>query len=97
MWSLLSSAVNYLLRGLLSGGVVKFVVFTAIYLLLGVLGSMALALLGILDFTGIGTLFGDLPDGLLFFLGVFRLDVGIPMILAAMAARFAIRRLPVIG
>lgn len=41
--------------------------------------------------------FGGIPAGVLYFLDPFRLDLGIPMILAAYAIRFIIRRIPVIG
>lgn len=45
----------------------------------------------------LGTLWSQLPDGFFYYFGVFRLDFGIPAMLAAMVVRFGIRRLPIVG
>lgn len=46
---------------------------------------------------GLSQSFSGLSSGALYFIGLTRLDVGIPMIFSAYATGFAIRRLPVIG
>jgi hypothetical protein len=97
MWSFITSGINYLMRGFLNASAVKFVVVSAVAYLIAGLTSLVSSFAQLVNFGSIGQLFGQLPDGLLFFLSIFRLDVGVPMILAAWAARFAIRRIPVIG
>lgn len=97
IWSFFSSVVNGALNFIFRLGIIKFVVFGALSLVLGPL--MAL-IMGLVDATGLANiqgLFDALPNDVLFYLVVFRLDVGIPMLIAAMLVKFFIRRLPVVG
>lgn len=78
--------------------VVKFMVFTALYVLIAFLVPYAVGYLA--PFIGGGSLsnaFAFLPAGAWFFIDFFRLDYGIPLLISAFVARFLIRRLPVIG
>lgn len=98
MWSLITSALRYLFNLVFRVSAIKFAVFTAVYWLITALWDLAKSLLGEMDwFTGLPTLIASLPSGFLFYLQLFRLDVGLPMIVAAMVIRFGIRRLPIIG
>ena len=38
-----------------------------------------------------------LPAGIWYFLDLFKIDVGLPIVLSAWATRFVIRRIPIIG
>lgn len=97
MFGLLRSAINYLLQFLLQGGIVKFVLFSGLYFVITVLGGALKSKLSDLGLDGIGSMFSGLPSDVLFFMGVFRLEIGLPMIIAAYVLRFAIRRIPIIG
>ncbi|PHK28011.1 hypothetical protein VF14_35400 [Nostoc linckia z18] len=97
MFAILRSAINYLLDFLLKGSIIKFGVFTAIYYIVSELGSLAMNKIDKSGLSSIGSLVSGLPSDVLFFLGVFRVEVGLPMIIAAFVVRFAIRRLPIIG
>lgn len=91
--SVVAKALNFIFR--LS--VIKFVVFGALSLVLAPL--MAL-LMGLVEATGVGelqALFDMLPEGLMYFLVVFRFDFGLPVLIGAMFVKFFIRRLPVVG
>lgn len=97
MFAILRSAINYLLDFLLKGSISKFGVFTAIYYIVSELGSLVMSKIDKSNLTNISSLVSGLPSDVLFFLGVFRVEVGLPMIIAAFVVRFAIRRLPIIG
>lgn len=97
MFAILRSAINYLLDFLLKGSIIKFGVFTAIYYIVSELGSLVMSKIDKSNLTNISSLVSGLPSDVLFFLGVFRVEVGLPMIIAAFVVRFAIRRLPIIG
>jgi hypothetical protein len=45
----------------------------------------------------LGSAIGSLPSGALYFIGLLKLNVGLPLIFSAYATGFAIRRIPVIG
>lgn len=93
MISLFGSLLSWVFR--LS--IIKFVVFGALALLLAPLMQL---LLGLVDTSGINeipSLVSALPADLRFYLGVFKFDVGLPIIVAAVLVKFFIRRLPVVG
>lgn len=97
IWSFFSSVVASALNFIFRLSLIKFVVFGALSLLLAPL--MAL-IMGLVDATGLANiqgLFDALPSSILFYLVVFRVDVGFPMLMAAMLVKFFIRRLPVVG
>lgn len=77
--------------------VIKFVVLTV---LATVVTELMSYVMGKFDFSPISSLqstLGGIPSGVLFFLGLFRFDVGLPLMFGAMLTKFLIRRLPVIG
>jgi hypothetical protein len=78
--------------------VVKFVVFTAVFALVGLLSPIAIGYLGShLSTSSLGNSFAGLSPGVWFFLDAFQLPYGVPLLISAWVARFLIRRLPVIG
>lgn len=89
----LSFAFNWVFR--LS--IIKFVVFGALALVLAPLMELLMGLVGSTGLNGIPSLISALPADLRFYLGVFRLDVGLPLIVAAVLVKFFIRRLPIVG
>lgn len=82
---------------------IRAIVFKAVlYISLFVFCSEAAPYLGTwlysrLEVSAVGSAFAQLPPAMLYFFGLFKLDVGLPMIGAAWLGRFAIRRLPIIG
>jgi hypothetical protein len=97
MFGLLRSAVNYALSFVMQGSIIKFFLFTGLYYIVSELGSLLTQKIDKTGLTSIGSLVSGLPADVLFFMSVFRLEVGLPMIIAAFVVRFAIRRLPIIG
>jgi hypothetical protein len=97
MFGILRSALNYFLQTILKGSIIKFVIFTALYYVVTELTNVAIKMIDTSGMNSIGSLITGLPADVLFFLGVFRLEVGLPMIIAAFVIRFGIRRLPIIG
>jgi hypothetical protein len=97
MFGILVSAFNVIVGFVLRGVVVKFLILTAIYYVVTWIAESVLTQLDISSLTGLQTIINSLPDGLLYFMGVFRFDVGLPLILGAMLTAFIIRRLPIIG
>ena len=78
--------------------VLKFVIFGALFALLSVLGPMLVSLAApFVSSSSLASSFGNLPAGVGWMFNAFALDVGLPLLISAKVARFAVRRLPVIG
>ena len=78
--------------------VVKFIVFSAVFALVGIVVPFAVGYL--LPYIGVGSLtaaFAGLDAGVWFFLDAFQLGYGLPLLISATVSRFLIRRLPLIG
>lgn len=87
-----------LLTWVLREVVVKFLVFTALFVLLAFLVPKAIAFVS--PWIGTGSLssaFSGLGGGVWFFLDFFQLAYGVPLMISAWVTRFVIRRLPLIG
>jgi hypothetical protein len=97
MFAILVSAFNTALGWLVRGVVIKFVILTALYYVVTWIADAVLSRLDISSLTNLQSTLGGLPEGILFFCGLFRVDVGLPLILGAMLTKFLIRRLPIIG
>ena len=94
MYLVLIAAFQWLIRTVL----VKVIAFTAVFGLVVAIAPVAIAHLApYLGTTGLNSAFSGLPNGVSYFLGLFRLDYGIPLLISATVSRFLIRRLPVIG
>jgi len=78
--------------------IVKFVIFTAVFALVIFLVPFAVGYLSnFISTTAFTSAFSGLPAGIWYFCDLFRLDYGVPLLIAAYVSRFLIRRLPVIG
>ena len=97
MFGILVSAANYLLGWLVRGVVVKFVILGAIYYVVTWIAEEVLTQLDISPLTGLQTVVDAIPTEIIWFMGLFRFDVGLPLMLGAMLTAFVIRRLPIIG
>lgn len=82
----------------LSDAVMAFLVLSALYALLVALVPILMSYLtGYLNLGSLNSLLGQIPDGVYWGFYFFRLDVGLPAMIAASVTRFLIRRLPVVG
>lgn len=97
VFGILRSAINYLLDFVLKGSIIKFVLFSGLYYVVSELGSLVMSKIDKSGLSSISSLVTGLPQDVLYFMGVFRLEVGLPMIIAAFVIRFGIRRIPIIG
>ena len=97
MFGIVLSALNAILGWIFRGVVIKFVILTALYYVITFIVSEVLSLLDISPVQNLETSINSLGASILFFMGVFKLEVGIPLILGAMLTAFMIRRLPFIG
>ena len=97
MFGIVLSALNAVLGCIFRGVVIKFVGLTFLYYVVTWIANSVLTKLDISPLTNMESNINSLSSGILFFLGYFRFDVGIPMLLSAMLVGFLIRRLPIIG
>jgi hypothetical protein len=88
------AAVSWIFRAV----VIKFVLFTALFLLLAFLAPKLVELITPwISTSSLSSAFGGLGSGVWFFLDFFQLSFGVPLLLSAYVTRFLIRRIPVIG
>ena len=97
MFGIVLSALNAILGWIFRGVVIKFVILTALYYVITFIVSEVLSVLDISPVQSLEASINSLGASILFFMGVFKLEVGIPLILGAMLTAFIIRRLPFIG
>ena len=95
MFGILVSALNVALAFIFRSILVKFVVYFALFFIttefIQVIGSMlptGAALSGSL---------AGIPSAVWYFLDLFNVSLGLPMLLSAWVTRFIIRRIPIIG
>ncbi|MBI6486509.1 DUF2523 domain-containing protein [Proteus mirabilis] len=95
MWGLLSSAFNGTFAILLRELTIKFVVFTALTVLIASIMNV------VIDFmpseTNIVELFELLPDSAWYFINLAELPLAIQIIFTAIATRFIFGMIPVVG
>lgn len=95
MFGILVSALNTVLGFLLKEATMKALLFMGfgyvISLLVGYLGDL------LPDMNQLKAAFGSIPGSIWFFMDLMAFTVGFPMVVAAVATRFLIRRMPVIG
>ncbi|EMO0862287.1 DUF2523 domain-containing protein [Escherichia coli] len=95
MFGILVSAFNSVLSYLLRTVVIKFAVFSALFLVVKELMGAITDLLP--KSSNLQSLFDALPDASWYFLNLFQVPFGISLVISALFTRFIIRRLPVIG
>lgn len=96
MFALLMSAIWTTVAWVLRVIVIKAVLYIALFTFVSEAVGYLLSKVSV-QTAGIGSAFAQLSPGMIYFLTVFKLDVGLPMVAAAMLTRFTIRRLPIIG
>jgi len=95
---LLVPFIASLLTWLLRDVVVKFVVFSAIFALVGFFVPRVVVLLGnFINPGGLSSAFSSIDSSVWYVLRFFSLDFGVPLVISAFISRFLIRRLPIIG
>ncbi|MIE73196.1 DUF2523 domain-containing protein [Salmonella enterica subsp. diarizonae] len=92
---LLIAALGEILAFVFRQIVVKFILFTVMYLLLTQLAPLVTSYLP--NGANVSSLFNSLPSAVLWFLNISAFDVTFPMIIVAYFTRFFIRRIPFIG
>ncbi|HAV8295218.1 TPA: DUF2523 domain-containing protein [Escherichia coli] len=92
MWAILLAAVNTAIAFVFRTVVIKFVLFTAVYLFISEIIPLVISRLP--SAGNISDLFSRLPSGVLWLLHVFSVDVVLPVVVSAMFTRFFIRRIP---
>lgn len=92
MFAIFIAAINTALGFIFRTALIKFVVFSSIYIL--VIEVLPLIISHLPDGANISDLFLRLPSSVLWFLNLMSFDVVFPMIISAMFTRFFIRRIP---
>lgn len=92
MFAIFIAAINTALGFIFRTALIKFVMFSAIYIM--VVEVLPLIVTHLPDGSSISSLFSDLPSSVLWFLNLMSFDVVLPMMVSAMFTRFFIRRIP---
>ena len=95
MFGIVLSALNVILAFVVRSIIVKFAVFFALFFVTTEFMAVISTMLPNAD--QLGAAFGGIPAGVWYFLNLFNVKAGIPLLLSAYVTRFTIRRLPVIG
>ena len=95
MFGIVLSALNAALGFVFRGVIVKFaVMFAAWFVAVELIDALIPYIPGALS---LSSSLSALPPTLWYFLDLMKLDVGIPLVLAALTTRFLIRRIPFVG
>jgi len=95
MFGIVLSALNVVLGFLIRSILVKFVVYFALFFVVTEFISILSPLLPSGD--ALSSSLGGIPGAVWYFLDLFNVTAGIPILLSAWVMRFIIRRIPVIG
>lgn len=95
MWLLLLAAVNTALSFIFRSVLIKFVIFFALFFVVTEFVALLVPLLP--NGAGVSGALGGIPSNVWYFLDLFNVSAGIPILLSAYVTRFVIRRIPVIG
>lgn len=95
MFGIFLSALNVFLGFLLRSVLVKFATFFALFFITTEFISLLSGLLP--DSSALGGALGGIPGDVWYFLDLFNVSYGIPLLLSAWSLRFIIRRIPVVG
>ena len=91
---IITLALAWFLRSALLKATLLGILFAAVAMLVPKIISHIAPFIGT---AALNNAFANIPPGVWFFIDVLRLDVGLPLVIAAFIARFLIRRIPVIG
>ena len=95
MFGILLSAINASLAFLLRSSLVKFGTFFALFFVTTEFIALLTPLLP--NASALSATLGGIPATVWYFLDLFNVSAGIPLLLSAYVTRFIIRRMPVIG
>ncbi|RJX30299.1 MAG: DUF2523 domain-containing protein [Oxalobacter sp.] len=95
MYAILVSAVNFALGFVLRSVIIKFVVFFALFFI--TTGFIAVLSPLLPDASALSNSLGGIPSAVWYFLDLFNVSAGIPILLSSWVTRFIIRRIPLIG
>lgn len=95
MYGILISAFNSILGTLLRQVIFKFVFFGAVYAAVMLLVPYLSSLLP--STMNLSSALAGIPASMWYFLDLLAFSQGVPLIVAAYATRFLVRRMPVIG
>jgi len=95
MFGILLSALNVILAFVVRSIIVKFVVFFGLFFITTEFVAVISPLLP--SGTELSAALGGVPADVWYFLDLFNVSSGIPILLSAWVTRFVIRRIPVIG
>lgn len=95
MFGIVLSALNAVLTFVVRSIIVKFVVFFGLFFIT----TEFIAVISSILPTGsdLSAALGGIPGDVWYFLDLFNVSAGIPVLLSAWVTRFVIRRIPVIG
>ncbi len=95
MFAIMVSVLNVALAFVVRSILVKFVVYFALFFIT----TEFISVIGSILPTGsdLSSALGGLPQDVWFYLDLFNVSAGIPILLSAWITRFIIRRIPVIG
>lgn len=97
MYGIILSALWSALTWLFRAVVVKFLVFSVLFLVVSEVIPLVIGVFLPSGDGGLAAAFSGLPSGVWWMLDLFRLDIGAPALVSAWAGRFIIRRLPFVG
>ncbi|MGX2951418.1 DUF2523 family protein [Ursidibacter sp. B-7004-1] len=98
MFRVIFMAISSILQYLLTGILIKFLVFyAAFYLTSDLLPEVIDTFVSRKLIPDLNTLFGQFPEGIWYFMNVFQIPMAVSLMISAMVSRFAIRRIPFIG
>jgi len=95
MFGILLSALNVILAFVVRSIIVKFVVFFGLFFITTEFVAVISTMLP--SGTELSAALGGVPADVWYFLDLFNVSSGIPILLSAWVTRFVIRRIPVIG
>lgn len=95
MFAILLSAFNAALGFVFRGVIVKFLImFSAWYLAVELISALVSY---VPSTSAIASAMTQFPPLLWYIMDLMRVDIGIPLVLAAMSSKFLIRRIPFVG
>lgn len=95
MFGILVSALNTALAFVFRSVLVKFAVFFSLWFITTEFIAVLSPLLP--NSAALSSSLGGIPSAVWFFLDLFNVSAGVPILLSAWVTRFVIRRIPVIG
>lgn len=94
LFAILMSALWSALAWVFQQALIKFVIMTAIYLVVTALVPLIAQQLLPSGDGGLGNALSGMPAGVWYFLDLFQVTTGLPIMLSGLVTRFIVRRIP---